>query len=41
MAKITTGSSFAGALNYDGDLDQKNGKIVTYLYSEGVDMNYR
>ena len=41
MAKITTGSSFAGALNYDGDLDQKNGKIVTYLHSEAVDMNYR
>ena len=40
MAKITTGGSFGGALNYDCDQDQKNNKIASFLDSEGVDMNY-
>ena len=40
MAKITTGSSFGGALDYDCDQDQKNNKLASFLDSEGVDMNY-
>ena len=41
MAKITTGSSFGGALDYDRDKNQQNQKIATFLDSCGVDMNYR
>ncbi len=41
MAKITTGSSFGGALDYDRDKNQQNQKIVTFLDSSGVDMNYK
>lgn len=40
MTKITTGSSFGGALDYDCDQDQKNNKLASFLDSEGVDMNY-
>ena len=41
MAKITTGSSFGGALDYDRDKNQQNQKIATFLDSCGVDMNYK
>lgn len=41
MAKITTGSSFGGALDYDRDKNQQNQKIATFLDSSGVDMNYK
>ena len=41
MAKITTGSSFGGALGYDRDKNQQNQKIATFLDSCGVDMNYK
>ena len=41
MAKITTGTSFGGALDYDRDKNQQNQKIVTFLDSCGVDMNYK
>ena len=41
MAKITTGSSFGGALDYDRDKNQQNQKTATFLDSCGVDMNYR
>ena len=41
MAKITTGASFGGALDYDRDKNQQNQKIATFLDSCGVDMNYK
>jgi len=41
MAKITTGSSFGGALDYDRDKGGQNQKIATFLDSSGVDMNYK
>ena len=41
MAKITTGTSFGGALDYDRDKNQQNQKIATFLDSSGVDMNYK
>ncbi len=41
MAKIKTGTSFGGALDYDRDKNQQNQKIATFLDSCGVDMNYK
>ena len=40
IAKITVGAGFNGSLSYDRDQGQRDGKVVTLLYAEGVDMNY-